>query len=225
MRISQLSPVFPMSRALKLILIALSLAACSGGGGGSTSSNACDNSQFCPTPNVGQWVTFTAKSPQVNNNAFDFPCCDGKLIAGYFYTRLPAQPKVGQTLKLTYSLDVTNPIWATHDTGETPPPTLHLFIWQKGDNISCQGDYNFYRLFAARTLLVPGDNQTVSSLLSGTSWQGCYPKLPLTDNRLQTALNNNLGLGVTFGGQFFAGHGIYLTHGSARFTIKQFSSQ
>jgi hypothetical protein len=194
----------------KVVLLVFLLAGCSNGG-----NNAPSN----PVPSVGQWVG----SPPypISGNSFQF----GSQVAGYFYTQFPAAPNVGQTLTLNYTLTGSNPVLQNHPNGgDSGAPTLHLFLWQKGDNETCAGDYNFYRLFAGRTPLVPGANQVISVPLTGANWSPCFPTA-VTDARLQTTLNNLLGAGFTFGGQSFAGHGIYLSSGSATFTINSFTVQ
>lgn len=211
-----------------LLCSVLALGGCGGSSGNPTP----------PTPSVGQWVDFGGNEPSINQGAtpsFDFPGPPGwfqsQQIAGYFYTQLPAVPKAGQTLTINYSVDGSNPIWVqapSSQPGGTDlnPPTIHLFIWRRADDLACdqqtapgQGGFADYRLFAGRTPLVLGDNQTISIPLDNLHWTGCYGKPPLN---IQDELNNLLGVGVTFGGQSFAGHGVYLSGGSAKFKINSF---
>lgn len=173
---------------------------------------------------MGQWVAYGGAEPTVTNGSFAFP--SGGQIAGYFYTQFPTAPQVGQTLTLNYTVTANNPVWVQAPYGagatDTNPPTLHLFVWRRGDDLSCQGNYADYRLFAGRTALVPGAGQTISIPLTTISWTGCYGKNPVN---IQDELSNLLGAGFTFGGQSFAGHGIYLSSGSATFTINSFKVQ
>lgn len=196
------------------------------------------------TPSVGQWVTYGGSEPQVVNGSFDFHCCDASQVSGYYYTQLPAVPKVGQTLTLNYTVTGNNPVWqqapASGGNSETDinPPTLHLFLWRKGDDLSCSatnvtygpdghtvasrnGGFADYRLFAGRTPLVLGANQTVSVTLDAAHWTNCWGSPPLA---IGDELNNLIGAGVTFGGQWFAGHAIYLSSGDAKFTINSFGA-
>ena len=189
-----------------------------------------------PAPAAGQWVTFGGVDPQVVNGSFNFHCCDTSQFSGYYYTQLPVAPTVGQTLTLNYTVTGNNPVWAQAPAGggnaqtDINPPTIHLFLWRRGDNLSCaagsgtqgSGGYADYRLFAARTPLVLGANQTISVKLDPTQWTGCWGNPPAN---MQDELNNLLGAGVTFGGQNFAGRGIYLSGGSATFTISSFTVQ
>jgi hypothetical protein len=197
-----------------LVLAALLLAGC---------SSVCIfcNSSLYPLPNVGQWVTYGGNEPSVNNNSFAFPADGGKTIIGYVYTQLSAVPKAGQTLTLNYSVSGNNPVWVSADKTDTVPPTMHLFLWRKGDNLGCAGAYNFYRLFADRTPLVLGDTQIMSTTLDSTNWIGCYGAVDAAS--FAGTLANLAGAGFTFGGQYFAGHGIYLSGGSATFKINSFN--
>lgn len=207
------------------------LAGCSNGSNGSGYN--------IPTPGVGQWADFGGAEPAATGNppVINLPCCNGSEIVGYYYTKLPAAPTAGQTLTLNYSFDVVNPVYVQapasggNTVTDTNPPTIHLFLWENGDNLSCaatqsingkpyNGGYADYRLFGGRTNLVPGDNQTLSVPIDSAHFTGCWGAPPLD---IQTQLSNLLGAGVTFGGQSFAGHGVYLSSGSAKFTINSFS--
>ncbi len=181
-----------------------------------------------PAPSAGQWVDFGGTEPTISGNSFQFPTSVNE-TAGYFYTQLPRTPQVGQTLTVNYTVTANNPVWAqTPASGgnsqtDINPPTLHLFLWRKGDDMSCSGAFSFYRLFAARTPLVVGANQIISVKLDPTLWGGCYGAVDAAS--FQGTLSNLLGAGFVFGGQYFAGHGIYLQSGSATFTINGFTVQ
>lgn len=211
-----------------LLSLTLLLAGCGDGGGDGSSTNI-------PAPGVGQWVAFGGNEPTIKQGtqpSWDFPLCPGSqgcnVIASYFYTALGVTPKAGATLTMNFTVDGSNPVWQQQPASggnsvtDTNPPTLHLFLWRKGDNLSCtatnsathNGGFADYRLFAARTPLVLGANQSVSASID--QWVNCWGAAPVN---ITDELNNLLGVGVTFGGQSFAGHGIYLSDGSAKFTV------
>ncbi len=196
-------------------LMALFLTACGG--------NSTPPTTSIPTPSIGQWVGFGGSEPTVNNDTIVFP--GAGQVAGYFYTQLPSVPKVGQMMTLNYTVTANNPVWvqAQSSSPDINPPTLHLFMWRKGDDLSCAGAFNFYRLFAARTPLVAGANQTVSVKIDSTQWIGCFGAVDA--NSFQGTLSNLLGAGFVFGGQYFAGHGIYLSSGTASFKINSLTVQ
>src|SRR5262249_29822164 len=123
----------------------------------------------------------------------------------------------------TYSIVGDNPVWEQNPASKTPdinPPTMHLFVWRKNDDLSCNGAFDFYRMFAARMPLVLGEHQIISAKLDPDLWTSCYAHKDAA--AFEATLNNLLGAGVVFGGQWFAGHGIYLSNGTAKFTIESF---
>jgi hypothetical protein len=207
---------------------------------------ACNSNQSIPTPSVGQWVQFGSNNLVINQGPpMSFAFGGAALAAGYFYTALPSAPRVGQTLTLNYSVRGVNPEWqqvpASGGNAQTDinPPTLHLFLWRKGDDISCNstnqkedpitkqvtannGGFADYRLFADLTPLVLGENQTLSVPLDPEHWTGCWGFPPLN---MQDELNNLLGVGMVFGGQWFAGHGVYISGGSATFIVNSITIQ
>ena len=82
------------------------------------------------------------------------------------------------------------------DTNDVPPATMHLFLWRSGDDLSCNGVMASYRFWApAGVTLKLGDSQALTSVL----------------DPFAGTLENAMGIGFTFGGQKFFGHGIYLT--------------
>ena len=200
------------------VLIALSLialvSACSIFGG------AASSSLTIPIPTAGQWVDFGGNEPAISGGAFTFPGPSG--VAGYFYTKPPATMAQGQTVTLVYSIDGGIPVWGVSDPNDVPPATMHLFLWRSGDDLSCNGVMASYRFWApSGVTLKLGDNQTLSSVLDPSVWTNCYGQHDTSG--FAWALENAMGIGYTFGGQNFAGHGVYLSRGSATFKVNSYT--
>jgi hypothetical protein len=49
--------------------------------------------------------------PLGDRDSFAIPCCDGKLIIGYVYTKLAKTPQTGRTLTINYTVTGDNPVW------------------------------------------------------------------------------------------------------------------
>jgi hypothetical protein len=205
----------------------------------STVTTGNSNGYVIPAPSPGQWASFGGNEAPITQGAqpsWAIPCCSGSQIVGYYYTQLAAAPKAGQALTLNYTYTANNPVYvqapASGGNSETDinPPTIHVLLWRRGDDLSCtpagaatdNGGYADYSLFAGRTLLVPGANQVISVPLTAVTWTGCYGKPPVN---IQDELSNLVGAGVTFGGQSFAGHGVYLSSGSATFKVNSLTVQ
>ena len=64
-------------------------------------------------------------------------------------------------------------------------------------------------------------NQVLGVPLDPNVRTNCFGKTDLAG--FTAALANELGLGFTFGGASFYGHGVYLSSGTATFTINSFT--
>jgi hypothetical protein len=199
--------------ALYLSVIVL-MSACSIFGGTARSSSTI------PIPSAGQWVDFGRNEPTISSGAFTFPGPGG--VAGYFYTKPPASIAQGQTVTLVYSIAGSTPVWGVSDTNDMPPATIHLFLWRGGDDLSCNGVMASYRFWApSGVTLKLGDDQTLTFVLDPSVWTNCYGQHDTSG--FAGALENAMGIGFTFGGQNFFGHGVYLSGGSATFKVNSYT--
>jgi hypothetical protein len=202
---------FQIAPYLSLVVL---MSACSIFGGAGSSSSTI------PIPGAGQWVDFGRNEPTISNEAFTFPGASG--VAGYFYTKPPATIAQGQTVTLVYSIDGSTPMWGVSDPNDVPPATMHLFLWRSGDDLSCNGAMASYRFWAPSGVsLKLGDSQTLSSVLDPSVWTNCYGQHDTSG--FAGALGNTMGIGFTFGGQKFFGHGVYLSRGSATFKVNNYT--
>jgi hypothetical protein len=183
-------------------------------------AGAASLSSTIPIPGTGLWVDFGRNEPTISSGAFTFPGPSG--VAGYFYTKPPATIAQGQTVTLVYSIDGSTPVWGVSDPTDMPPATMHLFLWRRGDDLSCNGVMASYRFWApSGVTLKLGDSQTLASVLDPSVWTNCYGEHDTTG--FAGALDNPMGIGFTFGGQNFFGHGAFLSSGSATFKVNSFT--
>jgi hypothetical protein len=190
-----------------VFLLALLLVGCSGGGSASSTT--------WPTPLPGQWATAFGENA-LAGTTFDMPGPPG---IHYVYT--PANGLApGKTMTLTYTLtgDAT---FRPDDASDINPPTISLFIWQAGDNLTCAGAYAGYRQFLVTRLNLQFGTHTVSAVIEPADWTGCYPGEAAS--AFTEAVANAAYMGFTFSGQYFAGHGVDVVSGSATFTINSFT--
>jgi hypothetical protein len=181
---------------------------------------AGSSSLTIPIPGAGQWVDFGRNEPTISSGAFTFPGPDG--VAGYFYTKPPASIAQGQTVTLVYSIEGSTPLWGVSDTNDMPPATMHLFLWRSGDDLSCNGAMASYRFWAPSGITLKlGDSQTLTSVLDPSVWTNCYGRHDT--GGFAGALENAMGVGFTFGGRNFFGHGVYLSGGSATSKVNSYT--
>ena len=125
-------------------------------------------------------------------------------------------------MTLDYSIEGSTPEWGVSDPTDMPPATMHLFLWRGGDDLSCDGVMASYRFWASSGVMLKlGDGQTLTSVLDPSVWTNCYGEHDTTG--FVGTLENAMGIGFTFGGQKFFGHGVYLSGGSATFKVNSYT--
>lgn len=193
-------------------LILSVLAGCSGGNSGGSSPSVS-----WPVPVGGQWASAFGQNPTANiGTSFSIPGGQG---IHYVYTPA-ASIKTASNMSLTYTVsgDAT---FGINDPSDQPPPQVTLFIWEAGDNLSCQGSYVNARVFSNQRSPLQSGTYTLSAPLNQSAWHNCYGQAA----GLSQAMGNAAYAGFTFGGADFDGHGVYVASSSATFTINNFTVQ
>ena len=186
--------------------------------------NACSGGNP-PVPPATGWVNFAKNAFTPLGHTFTIGT---NPIPGYV-TEPPLAPLLqGKTITLNYTINGNGP-YTIVDPSDVPPASITLFIWEKGDTLSSTTPgYQYYRWWCpTRAVLVSGANQTLSCVIGG-QWtnvvgqaaNGADPNAP---SGFAQALANAQGVGFTFGGGYFYGHGA--TDGSTTFTINNFTVQ
>lgn len=195
----------------------LLLAACSGGSSPPPSPLA-----GWPTPAPGQWASGLYAQVVTPNIGASFAIPGGNGIH-YIYTPAPANLKTAATMTLTYTVS-GNATFGISDPSDVPPPQVDLFIWQAGDNLTCQGAFVNARQFSNQRSPLANGTYTLSVPLTQSAWHNCYGNgpPPIAPPNLAQAINGAAYVGFTFGGGYFDGHGVYVSSGNATFTINSF---
>jgi hypothetical protein len=114
----------------------------------------------------------------------------------------------------------TSPQYVEIDPTDKLPATFRIFFEQKNDDMeSANGrwwaDFDFHDLGS-------NDNQiiTISVPFTWEQWGNVYGQQ--NAQNFAAALANVGWIGMTFGGQYFAGHGVALNSGSATFDLIDF---
>lgn len=156
-------------------------------------------------------------APLLTGWQFDLPAAPGVVR----YVEVPYRSTddlTGKTLSITFRMVSTEPAYnANVETGESGPPSFHLFLEHLNDDLTNQ----YYRWWCdiGGYTLGSQDNQTVtlSCPLTYTTWSSVFGKV---DQAQFGATLNQLGsVGITFGGTGGWGHGVNLLGGSAQFQL------
>jgi len=163
---------------------------------------------------------------------FDFPHGtdphNNNPVVGYVTLPTGVSLKVGSMLVANYTVTAQpGTVWQYFDSGCNTPAHATLYLQQAGDDLSAQGDFNFYRWFASNAGIAnpfPTDGAKSFNLavpIDVTNF-GDVMGTPATNARLQVALSNLQRIGIVFGGGCAAGHGLRVSAGGARFTMEHY---
>jgi len=163
------------------------------------------------------WTFQYSPNSSISGNVFTFPPADGAhyLVKGY-------SGALTHGLELTYRIDVTgDPVFDWH-TGPNSTGsgggTVTLYFQRPGDGFTSE----FGRWFAGdlRQELKAGTNTIVALINDPSKWGSVYGKKGNTvPADFQQSCSNVANVGMVFGGGDFAGHGLFVTNGTATFTI------
>ncbi len=148
--------------------------------------------------------------------SFDFPSAQAGGAVSYVETRFhPTQTP--QSVTIVFRVDSDDPQYVVLDPTDIPPATTRLMIEEQNDDFSDPNgrwwaDASIYNLGSQ-------DGQTLSFTVPLTydQWTNVNGQ---KDAQAFSAFLQNLGwVGMTFGGQYFAGHGVAISSGSATYTL------
>lgn len=193
----------------------LLLAACDGGGSNPTAP---------PPPAMSMWIfQYSPGMSQPNPDGqggvwFNFPPQDGVhyMVQG---RTAPLSGSIRADIDVTISpgATLTGPL----DPKNTCPPVAHFdFYFQRvGDDVT-DASKRQYRWFGGRTIIEPGIKSIVLPLTVdkwGDVFGGHDPA------GFAAALAQPQVVGLTFGHGCFAGHGLFVTGGTAKFHLRSFA--
>ena len=182
---------------------------------------ACSDQVAVPVSRTNGWKI--AHSPNMpasmsgseGNWYFDFPTRNG---VHYVYKPAPAV-KVGQIIKMHFAITGNANFVPTEGTATA---RVRLFLQQQGDTLTAQEPYK--RWWSVPYAELREGESTLTVAVSPDQWSSVFgqggAEVP---NEFNAAISKLANVGFTFGGTF-AGHGIFVTGGSARFVLKEFSA-
>jgi hypothetical protein len=160
------------------------------------------------SPNMPAWMSGTE-----GNWYFDFPNQNG---VHYVYTAAPAV-RVGQTITMHFAITGKGNFVPTEGTA---PARVRLFLQQQGDTLTAREPYK--RWWSTAYVELKEVDFTLSVPVSPDQWSSVFGRRgDEVPHEFNVAISQLANVGFTFGGTF-AGHGVYVTGGTARFILKQY---
>jgi hypothetical protein len=152
--------------------------------------------------------------------SFEFPGEFGHVN----YVQTPFQATTTpQTLTVTFRVESVTPEYQVLDPTDHLPATFRPFFEQQGDDL-IQPDGRWWSDLPTSIYdLGSDDGQTISYSvpLTPDCWSNVFGEKD--PQRFSDALKNIGWVGVTFGGKSFAGHGVAVRSGSAKFILIGFT--
>lgn len=154
---------------------------------------------------------------------FQFPEQDGV----HYLTTSQRPTSMAQSITATISVSTTGGPTFEYRTEAAnvcdSPAKVRLFFQRAGDDLSGQGQYEFYRWWninAAYTL-APGTITLVGDLTDLSQWSSVLGKTGDANAQMFRGAMANVGaVGFTFGGGCFYGHGVYVQPNSGQAVFK-----
>jgi hypothetical protein len=185
-------------------------------------SNTISNkpTDWLPQYSTGVSVTSSTKGLW----EFSFPSASGSVN---YLTTLYKQNQSPKLFTLTFEVDSTFPAYQSLQ-GPNPPANFRLYFQRKWDDMSGADGYESYRWWASEDSYVlgsaDGKEVTFSIPLTPGNWSNVIGQMGTAAPSGFTKALGNIGrVGMTFGGGGAFGHGVNVTAGSAKLTLKSVS--
>jgi|ERR1700733_120306 len=151
--------------------------------------------------------------------SFHFPSYEAGGHVNYVQTPFNKTTTL-RNVTITFTVESDDPRYHVMDDKDHLPATFHVFMERQNDNLEAEGG----RFWAqpSKYNLGSDDNHQITITVPLTS--DCWTDVDGKNNSdsFQDLLKNIGWIGITFGGQFFFGHGVALAGGSAKFVLVDF---
>jgi hypothetical protein len=166
-------------------------------------------------------------APTAKGCSFDFPPPPGHV--NYVMTPYAAS-KSHKTMRITFKITALSgsPQFVSIEQGcGNQPADFRLLLERQGDTLSSTQE--FFRWWSNPDhvkLVADGQLHTLTVPLIPERWSSVFGKFgSQVPSEFNTGLQNLAGVGITFGGGCFFGHGVHVTDGKARFELIDFRIQ
>ena len=148
--------------------------------------------------------------------SFEFPNAGDGGHVNYAQTPFNTTSTPSQVM-VTFKIEATMAEYVVIDPSDKAPATVRLFFEKQGDDLTSVNG----RWWAQASLYNLGsqDGQTLTVTVPLTSDQWSNVEGQFDAQAFAVALQNIGWVGMTFGGQDFAGHGVALRAGSAKYVL------
>ncbi len=179
------------------------------------------------SPNPQDWYIYYSSEMPSQPSAdiaglwsFEFPESKSGGHVNYVQTPFNATTTL-HTVNVTFRVESESPEYKVIDPNDILPATVHIFFEQKNDDL--RNPNGRWWAGASGYNLGSQDNKTITFTvpLTPDRWSNVYGEYDSV--AFYSALNNVGWIGWTCGGQYFWGHGVAISSGSAKLILIDFS--
>lgn len=152
--------------------------------------------------------------------SFDFPSSESDGHVNYVETPFNATIPM-HSVTVVFEVQSNDPQYVVVDSTDHLPATCRLMIEQRGDDLTDPNgrwwaNASIYNLGSQDNQIISFDIPLTPEIWSNVDGQ-------TNAQAFASALSNIGWVGITFGGQYFAGHGVAISGGSAKFVLISYS--
>jgi len=148
--------------------------------------------------------------------SFKFPSAQGNGHVNYVQTPFNATVPLHE-VSITFRIESNSAQYVERDAQDVPPATFRLFFEQRGDDLYDPNGRWWANASMYNLGSLDGETLTETVPLTPDQWTNVIGE---EDPRAFADALRNIGwVGVTFGGQYFAGHGVALNDGTASYVL------
>lgn len=145
---------------------------------------------------------------------FDFPNKDG---VHYIYTQTSGV-EIGNTITMKFAIVGDGILLPTQ---REPPARVRLYLQRAGDTLTAAEEDK--RWWSVGTVELVKGEHILTAVVAPENWSNVFGKNGKErPEAFSQTISHLANMGFTFGG-VFAGHGVFVTRGSARFVLREFS--
>jgi len=148
--------------------------------------------------------------------SFEFPSTGTGGHVNYIQTPFNVTA-IPDSVTITFRIENNRAQYAVNDPTDILPATIHVFFEQQNDNL--RDPNGRWWATASKYNLGSQDNTTITFTvpLTPDQWSNVYGQRD--SSSFYAALSNVGWIGMTCGGQYFFGHGVGLSSGSAKYVL------
>ena len=155
--------------------------------------------------------------------SFEFPKAPGHVN---YVTKSYNKDLTGKNITFTFTIE-GDATFVPAGQGDEPPTKVVLYVQRQGDTLYAKpndGTLEHYRWWSTFSVPLKPGTYSIIWPVNPENWINVWGKNGGEhQGAFNDAMRNPQNIGFTLSGKYFAGHGVYIKNGSAKFILKSYS--